>query len=204
MATKHLFCHPWSCSICREAVGAGIAQLGSPQPVVLPRVCFPCGRWILICVSGPLVPSPLAVPFSSCPAPLFCRSLKCGTELTEWAEEELSLRSVASEIRSLSHTHRNVCSAAYILVSYVPLQNLSLQLRSDSFAMRWCWGSQMPLWDCSFIPSRSSQLISSVPTRTKSAAWGGRLVHCWLCCAQDFSSALSSVCFRAIVLGVLD
>lgn len=112
--------------------------------------------------------------------------------------------SVASEIRSLSHTHRNVCSAAYILVSYVPLQNLSLQLRSDSFAMRWCWGSQMPLWDCSFIPSRSSQLISSVPTRTKSAAWGGRLVHCWLCCAQDFSSALSSVCFRAIVLGVLD
>lgn len=66
------------------------------------------------------------------------------------------------------------------------------------FTTRWCHCSQIPLGQCYFVPSYSSQVhLFSSPSGEIHA-----LVS-FLCCVQFSSSALSLVCSRVMSLGFL-
>lgn len=106
--------------------------------------------------------------------------------------------SLASEIRSLCQTHKSF--AAYALVSYILSQNLFLKLLSDSFAVRGCWCSRIPLWECSSSLHIVIRCISSIHPLVRFIPWWGRLacyqlllcsvfLTCWVTCL--FQSDLS-------------
>lgn len=80
--------------------------------------------------------------------------------------------SLASGIRSLSHMQK-LCSihSGVIFLS----QNLFFKLLSDSFAVRWCWCGQIPLWECCLSLHIVLRCISAVYLLVRLIPWWGRL-----------------------------